>query len=82
MLNNGREAWQRKHREITFSDFHHCVPALFSVCACARGGIRGLTYMRMYFDTPSRCDVFVKAEKRAPGHTCPSWGKRGMKSLI
>lgn len=44
MLNNCREAWQTKHSEIIFSDFHHHLPALFSVRVCARGRIRGLTY--------------------------------------
>lgn len=52
MLNIRREAWQREHNEITFSDFHHWVGALFSARVCARGRIRGLTYMRMYLDIP------------------------------
>lgn len=44
MLNNCGEAWQREHSEITFSNFHHWLPALFSVCVCARGRIRGCIF--------------------------------------
>lgn len=69
MLNNCGEAEEAS--KITFSDFHPCLPALFSLHVCARGWIRDLTYMRIYLDTALLCDVLVKVKWGGGGDVLP-----------